>query len=96
MGYFVLQAGNQYVWGFGKGAGAGTVRGKGHYAFDGNGIHFTDGPLKGIQGEFHTKADGRHNITLKVPVKKPYAKHSGKVTWTCNCDRHDPRQKNKS
>lgn len=96
MGYFVLQPGNKYIWGFGKGKSQSTVRGKGRYTFDAQGIHFVDGPLKAINGAFTIQDKGRHNLKLKVPIEKPYPEHSGFATWTCNCEQHDPAKKDKA
>lgn len=89
MGYFTLQAGKKYVWGFGKG----KPTGRGRYAFGSKGILFVDGPLKGVTGKFETKKDGRHLLELTIQGKKQYASDDGKITWYCNCDPHDPHNK---
>lgn len=91
MGYFILQAEHKYAWGFGKG----KPTKYGHYAFDDKGIHFTDGPLKGnVKGTFETTKKGWHRFELKFQGKKQYASDDGIITWYCDCDAHDPYNKN--
>lgn len=89
MGYFTLQAGQKYAWGFGKA----KPTGRGRYWFDSKGIRFIGGPLKGVTGKFETKKDGRHLLELTIQGKKQYASDDGKITWYCNCDPHDPYNK---
>lgn len=86
MGYFVLQPGKKYMWGFGKA----KPTGRGRYTYGTKGILFVDGPLKGIKGTFETMKDGRHNIELKIQGKKQYARDDGIITLQANCDEHDP------
>ena len=86
MGYFILQAGNKYVWGVGKA----KPNKAGRYDYASTGIHFADGPLNGVKGQFETKKDGRHLLELKIQGEKQYASDDGISTWYCNCDAHDP------
>jgi len=89
MGYFILQAGNKYAWGFGKD----KPTKQGRYTFDTKGIRFVDEPLKDVTGKFETEKNGRHSIELTIQGKKQYASDDGKLTWYCNCDPHDPDNK---
>ena len=89
MGYFVLQPGKKYAWGFGKAEPSGC----GRYTFDAKGLRFVDGPLKNIRGKFETKANGRHLLELKIQGKKLYPSDDGILTWYANCDAHDPSKK---
>ena len=89
MGYFTLQPGKKYAWGFGKA----KPTGRGRYTYGAKGILFVDGPLKGIKGTFETIKDGRHNIELKIQGEKKYPSYNGIITWTANCDKHDPDDK---